>query len=85
MHPAIEFVGAAAALITTLAWVPQIAKVARERKADDISLFAFGSIATGVLLWALYGMLIGSWPVILANGVTFLFVVAIIGMKMRFG
>lgn len=85
MHPTIEILGALAALITTLGWVPQVAKVARERKADNISLFATGSIAVGVLLWTLYGLLIGSWPVMLANGITFLFVVAIVGMKLRFG
>ncbi|WP_080918308.1 SemiSWEET family sugar transporter [Manganibacter manganicus] len=85
MHPAIEIIGAVAALITTLGWVPQVAKMARERKAGDISLIATGSIATGVLLWVVYGLLIGSWPLILANGITFLFVVAIVGMKLRFG
>jgi len=85
LHPAIEIIGAFAALITTLGWIPQVAKVARERRAGDISLFATGSIATGVFLWTLYALLIGSWPVILANGVTFLFVVAILGMKLRFG
>lgn len=85
MHPTIEILGALAALITTLGWVPQVTKVARERKADNISLFATGSIAVGVLLWTLYGLLIGSWPVMLANGITFLFVVAIVGMKLRFG
>ncbi|RJT39285.1 hypothetical protein D3227_13870 [Mesorhizobium waimense] len=85
LHPTIEIIGAFAALITTLGWIPQVAKVARERRAGDISLFATGSIATGVFLWTLYGLLIGSWPVILANGVTFLFVIAILGMKLRFG
>ncbi|TGS84546.1 hypothetical protein EN817_14220 [Mesorhizobium sp. M3A.F.Ca.ET.174.01.1.1] len=85
MHPAIEFIGALAALITTLGWIPQVAKVARERRAGDISLFATGPIATGVFLWTLYGVMIASWPVILANGITFLFVIAIIGMKLRFG
>jgi MtN3 and saliva related transmembrane protein len=85
MHPAIEIIGAVAAFITTLGWVPQVAKIARERKAGDISLIATGSIATGVLLWIIYGLLIGSWPLILANGITFLFVIAIVGMKLRFG
>lgn len=85
MHPLIEIIGATAALITTLGWIPQVAKVARQRSAGDISLFATSSIAVGVFLWTLYGLMIGSWPVILANGVTFLFVAAILGMKLRFG
>jgi len=85
LHSAIEIIGAIAALITTLGWVPQVTKVARERKTGDISLFATGSIAAGVFLWTLYGLLIGSWPIIIANGITFLFVIAIVGMKLRFG
>ncbi|CAM5448409.1 MtN3 and saliva related transmembrane protein [Aquamicrobium terrae] len=85
MHPAIEIIGAVAALATTLGWVPQVRKVARERKADNISLAATGVIAFGVLMWTIYGTLIGSWPVIAANGVTFLFIIAIVGMKLRFG
>jgi MtN3 and saliva related transmembrane protein len=81
----IEAIGALAALITTLGWVPQVVKLARERKADNISLIATGSIAAGVALWAVYGVLIGSWPVIIANVLTLLFVGAIVVMKLRFG
>lgn len=81
----IEAIGACAALITTLGWVPQVVKLARERKADDISLAATSAIAAGVALWAVYGVLIGSWPVIIANILTLLFVGAIVLMKLRFG
>lgn len=81
----IEAIGALAALITTLGWVPQVVKLARERKADNISLIATGSIAAGVALWAVYGVLIGSWPVIVANVLTLMFVGAIVVMKLRFG
>ena len=40
-----------AAIVTTLGWVPQVLKVARDRKADDISLVATGAIAIGVPGW----------------------------------
>ncbi len=85
MHHWIEFIGALAALVTTLGWIPQVVKLARERKADNISLIATGSIAAGVALWAVYGVLIGSWPVTIANALTLLFVGAILAMKLRFG
>ena len=84
MHNWIELIGALAALITTLGWVPQVLKLARERKADDISLITTSALALGVALWAVYGMLIGSWPVIIANALTLLFVGAILAMKLRF-
>lgn len=85
MNPSIEIIGIIAGLITTFGWVPQVLKVARERKAGDISLAATSAISAGVLLWTLYGVLIGSWPVVLANGATFVFIASIIGMKLRYG
>ena len=85
MPPAIELLGALAAVITTVGWFPQVFKIARERKADNISLAATAAIATGVLLWTAYGLMIGSWPVIVANAITFMLVGTIIGMKLRFG
>lgn len=85
MHPAVEIIGAIAAVITTFGWFPQVIKIARDRKAGDISLIATLSIGSGVALWALYGILIGSWPVIMANVVTFLLIASIVGMKLRFG
>lgn len=85
MHPSIELIGAVAAVITTVGWFPQIFKIARDRKAGDISLVATTSIGTGVFLWTLYGVLIGSWPVIMANAVTFLLIATIVGMKLRYG
>lgn len=85
MHHWIEFIGALAALVTTLGWIPQVVKLARERKADNISLIATSSIAAGVALWAVYGVLIGSWPVTIANALTLLLVGAILAMKLRFG
>jgi len=41
--------------------------------------------ACGTALWLLYGVQILSWPVIAANALTLLLVLAIITMKLRFG
>jgi len=84
LHPLVEVIGSLAAVITTAGWFPQVVKIARERKADDISLIASSAIAAGVLLWFVYGLMIGSWPVILANGITFVFIAAILVLKIHF-
>jgi MtN3 and saliva related transmembrane protein len=81
---AVDLIGSVAAVITTVGWLPQVIKIRRERKADDISMIATAAIGTGVLLWFFYGLMIGSWPVIAANGVTFLFVAAILLLKRRY-
>ncbi|MRG56679.1 hypothetical protein GF108_13940 [Phyllobacterium sp. SYP-B3895] len=81
----IELVGSLAAVITTLCWIPQIIKIMRHRETASISLVSNASLMLGVFLWLIYGMMIGSWPVIMANGVTFLLILAILGLKIRYG
>lgn len=86
MSPAsIEIIGMAAAVITTLCWVPQAIKVIRTRETAAISLIMYVMLATGIALWLAYGLLIMSWPLIGANAVTFVLVMAILAMKLRYG
>jgi MtN3 and saliva related transmembrane protein len=85
LHPWFELIGAVAAVITTFAWLPQILKILRERQARDISLATTAALAFGVFLWVVYGLAIGSVPVIAANTVSCLFIAAIVVLKLRFG
>jgi MtN3 and saliva related transmembrane protein len=80
-----ELIGSVAALITTLAWLPQIIKILRERATGSISAGTNALLASGVFLWTLYGLFIGSWPVIMANGITLIFILTILGLKFRYG
>lgn len=81
----IELIGAVAATITTLCWIPQAIKVLRTRETAAISLVMYCMLAIGVTLWLVYGLLIMSWPLIGANAVTLAPVLAILAMKLRFG
>jgi MtN3 and saliva related transmembrane protein len=85
VNPSPELIGTIAAFITTLGWVPQIVKILRERAAGSISIGTNALLASGVSLWTLYGLFIGSWPVIMANGVTLVFILTILGLKLRYG
>ncbi|PSJ58227.1 hypothetical protein C7I85_20425 [Mesorhizobium soli] len=85
VHPFIELIGTIAAVITTFAWLPQIVKILRDKQTSDISWGTTGTLAAGVLLWAIYGLFLGSWPIIMANVVTFLFIATILGLKLRYG
>ena len=77
-------VGGVAAVCTTAAFVPQVARVWRLRRADEISLATFSLFAVGTFVWLLYGWLIGSLPVILANAVTFVLAVSIVVLKLNY-
>lgn len=80
-----EWTGSLAATLTTVSFIPQVWQVWRTRHTKDISLGMYAIFTTGVALWAIYGFLIGSWPVMIANGLTLLLAGAVLLMKIRFG
>jgi MtN3 and saliva related transmembrane protein len=80
-----DWIGSIAATLTTTAFIPQAWQVWRTRHTKDISLGMYAIFTTGVALWAIYGMMIGSWPVIIANCITLVLAGAVLVMKIRFG
>jgi MtN3 and saliva related transmembrane protein len=79
-----DWIGLLAGLLTTLAFVPQVVKTWKTRHTRDISLTMFLAFTTGVALWLVYGILLGAWPVILANFVTLLLAGIILGLKLKY-
>lgn len=79
-----DLLGAIAGALTTIAFVPQVIKTWKSRSAHDISIITISLFCTGLVLWLLYGITIGSWPVIVSNVVTLLLALSILGMKLRF-
>ncbi len=81
---AAEAIGYVAAVLTTVAFVPQAWQTWRTRDAAGVSLGKYALFCTGVALWLVYGLLLGAWPIILANAVTLGLALAILVMKLRF-
>lgn len=79
-----EQLGLVAGALTTIAFVPQVLKILKSKHANDISLATFAIFSSGVALWFLYGLRIGSWPIILANGVTFALAILILSLKWHY-
>jgi MtN3 and saliva related transmembrane protein len=80
-----ELIGYVAASLTTLSFVPQAVKTIRTRDTYAISLGMYATFSIGSALWFAYGVTLGSWPIILANGVTFLLAATILALKIRHG
>jgi MtN3 and saliva related transmembrane protein len=78
-------VSAAAATLTTAAFVPQALHIIRNKETKAISLFMYVSFAVGVALWLSFGCLIGNWPIIVSNAITLALALAIIAMKLKYG
>ena len=76
-----DLVGALAAVLTTLSFLPQAILVLRTRNTESLSLVMYVMFTTGVGCWLVYGVLIDSLPIILANLITIVFASVILGMK----
>jgi MtN3 and saliva related transmembrane protein len=85
MIPFIDIVGAAGAALTTLCWLPQARKVIREKETRALSLPATAAFTLGMVLWLIYGLAIGDWPLIGSNAVTLALMAVILTMKLRYG
>ncbi|MFI4961328.1 MAG: SemiSWEET family sugar transporter [Hyphomicrobiales bacterium] len=83
--PLIDVVGASGATLTTLCWLPQALKVIREKETRALSLPATVAFTLGVVLWLIYGLAIGDWPLIGSNAVTLALMLPIVAMKLRYG
>ena len=78
-------VSAVAATLTTAAFLPQALHILRHKDTRAISLQMYVAFATGVLLWMVFGLLIGNLPIIVSNAVTLGLALAIIAMKLKYG
>ena len=65
-----EIIGLIAAVCTTFAFVPQVIKVWKTKQTKDLSLRMYSIMFLGILLWLVYGIIIDSLSIILANVVT---------------
>ncbi len=83
MEPAL-LIGIIAATLTTVAFVPQVVRVWRTRSTHDISGAMFGIFSMGVVCWLGYGIVLGAWPIIIANIVTLALSLTILYFKIRY-
>lgn len=79
-----ELIGYLAATLTTIAFIPQALHIWRLRSADGISLGMYVTFTSGVALWLAYGLLLGAWPLIIANAATLTLALFILVMKIRY-
>ena len=78
-----EIIGAVAATLTTIAFVPQVHKVLVHRDTHSLSLGMYVIFTTGVVLWGIYGYLRADWLIIAANAINAVLCMAILIMKLR--
>ena len=83
--PPVELLGYTASVASGGAFLPQAIRALKTRQTGDLSLYSVLLGAAGTVLWASYGLAIGSGPVMLSNFVMMPFALATLALKLRHG
>lgn len=69
METLVPLIGAVAAILTSLSYVPQVRKAWPRGETKDLSLNMLIALTAGLVMWICYGMFRGDWAIIAANTV----------------
>ncbi|MNK25568.1 PQ loop repeat protein [compost metagenome] len=62
-----NILGLVAGILTSVAMMPQLIKVLKDKNVEDISVMMLLVLISGLSLWVWYGILQKEWPIILSN------------------
>jgi MtN3 and saliva related transmembrane protein len=80
-----QIVGIAAGICTSVSLLPQLIKLIKTKKAEDLSLFYLGILFIGIALWIWYGTMREDVPIIATNSFSLLInaIVIILGWRYK--
>lgn len=79
-----EFVGVTAGICTAISLLPQLVKMVKNKKAEDISLFYLVILLIGLSLWVWYGVLRSDVPIIATNCFSLLLNITILVLGVKY-
>lgn len=82
MSESVNIVGGIAALLSTISFVPQAAKIIRSRDTSSISTGMYVVTVAGFTLWTAYGAMQTAWPLIASNSICLILSAFILTMKL---
>ncbi len=77
----IDILGALAATLTTISFLPQTIQVIKTRHTKDLSLYMYILLTSGIFLWLCYGIASLQWPIIISNAICLPLCVTILIIK----
>lgn len=81
----IEIVGFIAGMLVASSLLPQVVKSWKTKSTQDISLgWSIISVA-GQLMWAIYGLLIVSYSLVIMSSATFVMALSVLYLKLKYG
>lgn len=78
----VTLIGVGAGICSTMSFTPQAWQIIRSRHTRDISTAMYAITVTGFGLWTVYGVALGKWPLVVANGICVVMAGFILLMKL---
>ncbi|MEA2899081.1 MAG: MtN3 and saliva related transrane protein [Bradyrhizobium sp.] len=79
----IPWIGACAAVLTSLSYIPQVRKAWPRGSTADLSLKMLSALTAGLWLWIVYGLLKSDWVIVAANSVGAILSGSVLAFKIR--
>jgi MtN3 and saliva related transmembrane protein len=79
-----QYVGIGAGACTAVSLLPQLYKIIKEKKADDISYFMLAILLAGLGGWIWYGFIKMDYPILITNIFSFVVNVIIIIFSVKY-
>lgn len=79
----ITIIGTIGAVLTTVSFLPQAIKTIKTHDTESISFFMYLMFSIGVILWMIYGIGTGQMQITIANAITAIFALIILGFKIN--
>ena len=83
MQGLVPWIGAAAALLTSLSYIPQVQKALPRDSTGDLSVKMLIALTAGLALWIVYGAFRGDWTIVAANAVGASLSCTVLACKLR--
>lgn len=79
-----QIVGIVAGILTSISMLPQLIKMVKEKKADDVSLMMLIILVSGLSMWVVYGFLRNDVPIIATNIFSVLLNIVIVILRLKY-
>jgi len=77
-------IGFVAGLFTASSLLPQLIKIIKEKKVEDLSIGMFITLMIGLALWITYGILKKDIPIIATNAFSLLLNISILILRFKY-
>ncbi len=79
-----NIIGLAAGIFTGVSMLPQLVKIIKKKKGEEVSSLMIGVLLCGLGLWVYYGFLKEDFPIIITNAFSFCISSMVLFFKLRY-